>query len=79
MTQVTMREWAILTFIRVYWKEHGISPSITEVTDGRGTSSRGTTYRLLKKMEKRGLLRCGGETHRRRSIVLCKIAVGVTP
>ena len=56
----------ILTFIKHFIREHGFSPTVTEIKDGIGYKSRGATYRYVcqlvddgflvnQKNEKRGL------------------------
>ena len=46
----------ILTFIKHFISEHGYSPTLTEIKDGIGYKSRGTTYRYVCQLIDEGLL-----------------------
>lgn len=53
---LTEREQDTLDFIRHYINEHGRSPLVSEIADGLGISSLGTTHRYIQALVDAGLL-----------------------
>ena len=55
MLTVIQRE--MLDFIRVYQKEqNGVSPSLSEMVEGLGYSSKSSAHRTLRQLEDRGAI-----------------------
>lgn len=78
MIQVSMPEWVVLSFIRSFKDLCGYPPSVLEITHRCRIRSRYATYRLLKRLERKGALSLGG-SRRGRTIVLPRNAIGVMP
>lgn len=53
---ISSPEHTILAFIRDFIDAHGFSPTLTEIRDGIGYRSRGSTYRYVCRLIDRGLL-----------------------
>jgi repressor LexA len=53
---LTEREQDTLDFIRAYVAEHGRSPLVSEIADGLGIRSQGTTHRYIQALVDAGLL-----------------------
>jgi len=53
---LTEREQNTLDFIRHYVDEHGRSPLVSEIAEGLGISSQGTTHRYIQALVDAGLL-----------------------
>ncbi len=53
---LTEREQDTLDFIRRYIDEHGRSPLVSEIADGLGIRSQGTTHRYIQALVDAGLL-----------------------
>lgn len=53
---LTEREQDTLDFIRAYIKEHGRSPLVSEIAEGLGLRSQGTTHRYIQALVNAGLL-----------------------
>jgi SOS-response transcriptional repressor LexA len=56
MTQLTMREWTVLTFVQDYWRRCGSPPSVPEVRFGCGLGSRQDALQALTRLEDEGLV-----------------------
>lgn len=79
MIPVTMKQWVILTFIRNYRQQHGVSPSSADIAQGCAIRSQYAAYRLLKKMRIAGVVSFGSKPKRARTLTLCNVEVAVTP
>lgn len=53
---LTARQQDTLDFIRRYLREHGRSPLVSEIADGLGIRSQGTTHRYIQALVDAGLL-----------------------
>ncbi|MCX4186455.1 transcriptional repressor LexA [Methylophaga sp. OBS4] len=53
---LTEREQDTLDFIRAYVAEHGRSPLVSDIADGLGIRSQGTTHRYIQALVDAGLL-----------------------
>lgn len=78
MTQVTMREWVVLTFVRNYWQEYGVAPSRREIMDACGLGSTSVANYILRDLEAAGVVRIG-EASSNRTVVPCDVTAGVMP
>lgn len=55
--EMNTNEKAMLSFIRAYIKQHGISPTIREICDGLHLTSTSIAHYYLDRLERRGVIR----------------------
>ena len=56
-TSITDRQKELLTFLRAFHVEHGLMPTLGQMADHLGASSRTTPWALLNGLEKRGRIK----------------------
>lgn len=61
MEKLTESQEKIYNVIKDYIKEHKYAPSYQEIADLSGLTSKGTIYKHIRKLEKKGYIIFGGK------------------
>lgn len=76
-TQLSKREWNVLTFIQSHYAQRGITPTHYEIRDGCGISSTSVVSDAIDALQAHGLIRM--QMGKCRTIVLQGGTCGVQP
>lgn len=57
MSALTLQQLRLLSYIRAYIAEHGVSPTVRQAATDMGLSGIGNISRMLKCLEERGAIR----------------------
>lgn len=77
MIQVTMREWVVLTFIRLHIERNGVAPTHGEIIDGCKCGCRYTVIKILMGLSAKKLIIVNHG--KARGIEVRNVPVGVQP